>query len=103
MAALAGRTLHSDRPCFGVGAVRPADGLFGAFACTLGADFCAGYPRAKEDFARFGAHGCITAQQRAMPLGIRYPEKPSGPAGSVNMHQRNQGAIRRLFVSYIPK
>ena len=53
---------HSDRPCFAVGAVRLAHGLFGAFACTHGANCCAGYPRAKEVFARFGAHGAYCSE-----------------------------------------
>ena len=53
---------HSDRPCLAVGAVRLAHGLFGGFACTRGANFCAGYPRDKEDFARFGAHGAYYSE-----------------------------------------
>src|SRR6266478_502530 len=49
-------TLHTDRPCFGLGAIRFADGFNCFFPNSLGADFGAADAATENDLAQFGAH-----------------------------------------------
>ena len=42
---------HTDRPCFGLGPISGADGLYSLFPCALGADFGAAEAATENDLA----------------------------------------------------
>jgi hypothetical protein len=50
-------TFHSDRPCFGLGSIRGAEGLPCVLACRFGAHIRAHDPPAPDGVTFFRAHG----------------------------------------------